>query len=411
MKNAYKLFLVFSLLFLSNNPSSAQSILPKFVMRVVNIQTTNPGGTGGHDSIMKFEVYLQQINQGEPDVMDFEYGAGQFAWYYNKGIQSAGSDLVFGLFQDECELPPVLRPPTFQVDSLNGHLKMSGNSLLHNTTNFFISGTFPGTKILTAKLRTSANAFPLVPLNLRFKLDGPFNTFLICFLPYTRDSVLFPNQGLAALTDTLNFPGPTPVYTVESGGFVLPVELSAFKSDVNKNNVTLDWITSGEINNQGFDIERSLSNSNEWIKAGSIDGKGNSATPESYSFTERLNTGHYNYRLKQRDFNGSVNYFDLRSEVVVGVPSVYTLSQNYPNPFNPETKIDFELPYDSKVTILLYDISGREVKKIVNDFRTAGYHTVQLNAFDLSSGMYFYRISAEGTSQNFAAVKKMILIK
>ncbi|HAY34814.1 MAG TPA: peptidase S8, partial [Bacteroidetes bacterium] len=61
---------------------------------------------------------------------------------------------------------------------------------------------------------------------------------------------------------------------------------------------------------------------------------------------------------------------------------------NYPNPFNPTTKIDYDIPYDGKVSILLYDISGREVAKLVNEVKTAGYYTAVFNGADLASGMY-----------------------
>ncbi|HQY52337.1 MAG TPA: T9SS type A sorting domain-containing protein, partial [Ignavibacteria bacterium] len=90
----------------------------------------------------------------------------------------------------------------------------------------------------------------------------------------------------------------------------------------------------------------------------------------------------------------------------------YKLSQNYPNPFNPSTKIDYDLPYDGKVSILLYDISGREVANLVNEVKTAGYYTATFNGANLSSGMYFYRINATGTgNNNFVSTKKMVLIK
>ncbi|MFA5012766.1 MAG: T9SS type A sorting domain-containing protein, partial [Ignavibacteria bacterium] len=84
---------------------------------------------------------------------------------------------------------------------------------------------------------------------------------------------------------------------------------------------------------------------------------------------------------------------------------------NYPNPFNPTTKIDFDLPLDSRVNIKLYDISGREVKTIMNEQRAAGYYTVQFNSAELSSGVYFYRIMAKSSGADFIMTKKMMLIK
>jgi len=193
---------------------------------------------------------------------------------------------------------------------------------------------------------------------------------------------------------------------------VLPVELASFTSSINRNNVTLNWSTAKEINNSGFDIERQLVGSTEWKKAGNVVGNGTTNETRSYSFSERVESGNYSYRLKQVDFNGNFEYFNLSSEILVGVPEAYKLSQNYPNPFNPSTKIDYDLPYDGKVSILLYDISGREVANLVNEVKTAGYYTATFNGANLSSGMYFYRINATGTgNNNFVSTKKMVLIK
>ena len=192
-------------------------------------------------------------------------------------------------------------------------------------------------------------------------------------------------------------------------GFIdplLPVELSSFTSAVNGRNVTLNWITSEEINNSGFDIERKQSGS--WTKLGSISGNGTSVLSHEYSFTDRnLASGNYQYRLKQIDFNGNFEYFNLNNEVNVGIPAKFELSQNYPNPFNPSTQINFDIPTDSKVNIRLFDMSGKEVITLVNEFKTSGYYTVNFNAAGLSSGVYFYSIAAD----NFSATKKMMLVK
>jgi hypothetical protein len=89
------------------------------------------------------------------------------------------------------------------------------------------------------------------------------------------------------------------------------------------------------------------------------------------------------------------------------LPAEYSLSQNYPNPFNPSTKIDFSIPQDGKVSIKIYDITGKEVSTLLNTGLNAGYHTVNFNASNLSSGIYFYTISAG----NFSKTLKMIITK
>ena len=89
------------------------------------------------------------------------------------------------------------------------------------------------------------------------------------------------------------------------------------------------------------------------------------------------------------------------------IPNEYSLSQNYPNPFNPSTKITFNIPVSGNISFKIYDIIGREVKTLVNDFRNAGTYNVEFNGADLSSGVYFFRMEAG----EFIDVKRMMLIK
>jgi hypothetical protein len=93
--------------------------------------------------------------------------------------------------------------------------------------------------------------------------------------------------------------------------------------------------------------------------------------------------------------------------ITVGNPSKFELSQNYPNPFNPTTNISFELPINCKVSIKVYDISGREIITLLNETKTAGYYTVMFDASGISSGVYFYRIQTDG----FSDMKRMLLVK
>ena len=89
------------------------------------------------------------------------------------------------------------------------------------------------------------------------------------------------------------------------------------------------------------------------------------------------------------------------------IPKVYSLSQNYPNPFNPVTKINFALPKQGFVTLKIYDVLGREIRSLVNEVKSAGNYSVDFNASEYSSGVYFYRLESEG----FSDIKRMVLIK
>ena len=190
----------------------------------------------------------------------------------------------------------------------------------------------------------------------------------------------------------------------------LPVKLVSFSSTVKGRDVTLNWKTEKEENNAGFDIEKSLFNSEHllWNKIGFVSGKGNSNEPVNYSFRENnLQSGKYKYRLKQIDYNGNFEYFILNGNVEIETPAKFTLKQNYPNPFNPLTKIDFDLPEKGFVTLIVYDILGREMVSLLNEIKEAGYHTVEFNAGEFNSGIYIYRLTVDGLS----TMKKLVVLK
>jgi hypothetical protein len=89
------------------------------------------------------------------------------------------------------------------------------------------------------------------------------------------------------------------------------------------------------------------------------------------------------------------------------IPQKFALLQNYPNPFNPTTKIKFDLPKQGFVSLKVYDVLGKEVASLVNGVKNAGSYIVEFSGANLSSGIYYYRI----TAGEFTQVKKMVLIK
>jgi len=94
---------------------------------------------------------------------------------------------------------------------------------------------------------------------------------------------------------------------------------------------------------------------------------------------------------------------------ITGVPQDFVLSQNYPNPFNPETKINYALPEAGYCVIKVYDVLGKEVSTLVDEFKNAGHYSVMFNSANknLTSGVYFYKM----TINNYSQIKKMILMK
>jgi hypothetical protein len=89
------------------------------------------------------------------------------------------------------------------------------------------------------------------------------------------------------------------------------------------------------------------------------------------------------------------------------LPNEFALAQNYPNPFNPTTTIKFDLPFDTKVTLKLYDVLGREVRTLVDREMPAGFHQATVEGSSLSSGVYIYKMEAG----SFTQVRKLLLLK
>ncbi len=287
------------------------------------------------------------------------------------------------------------------VDTVDFYLKNKGNANL-TVSGASFSGTYASKYNLLSSLpgviapndsglfRVRCNPLAKPPRGNEIQLDGVEN---------------------ATMDITTNDPSKSTFKVSLQSDTPLPVELSNFTSIANRNNIKLNWSTVSEINNKGFEVQRANENY-VWSTLSFIAGNGNSNQINYYSFEDRnVNTGKYHYRLKQIDYNGNFKYYNLSNEVIVGLPTQFALMQNYPNPFNPSTTINFDLPVDSKVNLLIYDITGRLISVLLNSEFKAGYNTVKLNAENYSSGVYFYTINASFGTKDFVQTKRMILVK
>ena len=299
MKNTFKFFVILFLFalavssssFADNGGPSDSTKWPTFNMTAQDI-SMQPGANG-QDSIIYWNVYLLQTNYGQAGIDPFEFCCAQYNWYYNTNIwrNPTVGNMVLTNLGGQTDIPVGIRPPTFQVDSTNnwgpniGLLKTSGN-LPNSSINYFIGNVFPGTKMLQMKLYTNGKSFNQAPIDLQWRtgLVAP-NTFLAYFTPNlpTGDTAS-PQWAQSIYADQ----PPKYNYVVENGTFVLPVELASFVSTVAKNNVELDWSTATETNNQQFEIERSVANSTEWTKVGTVQGSGTTTEVRNYKFTEQL---------------------------------------------------------------------------------------------------------------------------
>lgn len=198
-------------------------------------------------------------------------------------------------------------------------------------------------------------------------------------------------------------------FTIEDNP--VPVELTMFTAFQTNDGIMLRWTTATEINNAGFSVERS-SNNISYYEIKFVEGIGTTTEVHDYSVVDKnTSSGIYFYRLKQVDYDGTFNYSNT-VEIAVNVPEVFELSQNYPNPFNPSTKIKFSLPVDSKVKIELFNALGEKIELMINKEYSVGYHEMDFNASNLSNGVYYYTLSAQGNDgSSYVSTRKMILLK
>ncbi len=199
----------------------------------------------------------------------------------------------------------------------------------------------------------------------------------------------------------------------------LPVELISFTAAVVSGSVTLNWSTASELNNHGFEIEKSFDKTN-WAIIGFRAGKGTTSETQDYTYSDdisEISTQKLYYRLKQIDFSGNFEYSKI-VEVEIA-PVEFSLSQNYPNPFNPSTIIKFSIPSvethrDASllITLKVFDVLGKEVATLVNEEKPAGNYEVDFNVAQEffpanASGVYFYQLKAG----DYIETKKMVLMK
>jgi subtilisin-like proprotein convertase family protein len=197
----------------------------------------------------------------------------------------------------------------------------------------------------------------------------------------------------------------------------LPIQLASFGGRiVNGNQVQLDWVTLSEINNYGFEVEKSNAVPGPFavIPGSFTPGYGTTNEPRNYSYVD-TNPGSARvfYRLKQIDLDGSIQYSDpISVDVLSGVeeknlPTEFSLSQNYPNPFNPSTLIQYGLPVATHVRLEVFNVLGQRVATLVNGREEAGIHFARFEDSMLPSGVYIYAIEAG----NFRASRKFILLR
>jgi len=194
----------------------------------------------------------------------------------------------------------------------------------------------------------------------------------------------------------------------------LPVELSSFLVEIENGMVVLKWTTESEINTLGYNIYRGLPEDENFEKVNNemIKALGTTTTKQLYTYEDtRIEADQtYFYKLEMVDTDGAR---EMSESLLIKVgekdllPSDFTLYNNYPNPFNPITTIKFDLPETSELELSVFNIKGQLIENLVSGTKQPGKYTVEWNAMNYPSGVYFYKMQAG----DFVDVKKLVLMK
>lgn len=187
----------------------------------------------------------------------------------------------------------------------------------------------------------------------------------------------------------------------------LPVELIEFRADSKDGQTVLRWSTATEINNAGFEVQRSTDGS-DFRKVGWIDGEGNSSRMLSYAYEDQFTTKNveYYYRLKQVDIDGGFEY----SNVVTTInrdESKFMLHEIFPNPSNGSmVTVNVTAITTDDLKIEVYDALGKVVHQ-QNVVTVEGPNLIELNVSDIVNGSYFIKVGSQG----FTTYKKLVIAK
>jgi hypothetical protein len=203
-----------------------------------------------------------------------------------------------------------------------------------------------------------------------------------------------------------------------------PATPSNFDGSWQNNNPHLTWEENTEPDLKHYEVWKKKGGS--WtLKATTINNYYTDTSEHLYSGRPNTKTYAY-YKInavdicnQSSDFTSNVSFAvnapeqgidednDLKEISLNSTPSEYSLKQNFPNPFNPKTNIKFDLPESGQTNISVYNIQGKLVKIILNNYIDMGYHSIQFDASNLSSGLYFYKLR----SGSFSQIRRMLIIK
>lgn len=331
----------------------------------------------------EFDVYLQKTGATWVD-----YSWGQFVITFNTAIVRPGGVLYFTFVPGSSQLTTASQIPVQGKLSISGNeLRVAAGTPPGSGSGSMISLVSPGTRILRFRIVSTTLAgglgtpvsFAAVAPNIAWKSASPN--------PYTQ---------IAGYVTGVSTTLPQGTFTGPLTNAPLPVELTTFRARLNGKAVDLAWRTATESNNAGFEVQRRTgAGENDWQDLGFVQGAGSSSTPRDYTYTDMQipSSGDAYYRLKQIDRDGKFDYSSVVS-VKIGSSASFALFPNYPNPFRGTTTIAFTLPQDAQTSVKVYDLNGKLMKTIAEEYMKSGYNSMTMDAAGMMPGTYKYIVQS-----------------
>ncbi|MCI0473980.1 MAG: T9SS type A sorting domain-containing protein, partial [Ignavibacteria bacterium] len=179
------------------------------------------------------------------------------------------------------------------------------------------------------------------------------------------------NSGIGWIC-TRSTSSPGKIYRTSNGGVNWTEQTTTLASGKSFTCISMNSVNNGWAGTGGVTVEMRIANKRMITDRGLLSNGG------IYKYSDNITT-----------FGNENTY----------IPHDYELKQNYPNPFNPETKIEYSVPANVLVTIKVFDVTGREVSVLLNEFKNAGSYSVSFNGNNLPSGIYFLKMRAGGFEQ------------
>ncbi|MBR9977706.1 MAG: T9SS type A sorting domain-containing protein [Bacteroidetes bacterium] len=371
---------------------------------------------------------ISQFNFNSTPLTSATYGPG--ASSANASASSGGTGVRFATGGPSVGLDLVVSGATFDVPSLDVYIEFARNEsdavfFERGGTKFYMTNGQLYFDYRVIKAGNAADNFTLGPASAPpMGVSGAYNTLRVVYLSSTGEAAVYIGGTRVLYNDGAdnkdlhwhqagdmiigeimdgggnNFETLGSITFYNEGASVLPVELVSFSAALKHDGVQLRWKTATELNNFGFEVQRSSDRDN-WETLGFVQGYGTSNSPKSYNYVDAtaLRTGHtvFFYRLRQIDRDGTDDYSAILETPLMDAHT-FTINPARPNPFNPSTTVGLNVDSETTVSLVVFDASGREVARLLNnEVLSAGYHDVHFNAEHLPSGIYFATVlSAQG---------------